>query len=57
MRADFLFAVKMPREVTHKRRLVETSELLSSFLSEVKGLENELGVLLTRHSSSAPCRQ
>ena len=44
--SDFMFAVKVPREVTHKRRLVETSELLISFLSEVEGLENKLGVLL-----------
>ncbi len=44
--SDFMFAVKAPREITHRRRLVETSELLISFLSEVEGLENKLGVLL-----------
>ncbi|MEJ7593115.1 MAG: DUF72 domain-containing protein [Planctomycetaceae bacterium] len=44
--SDFMFAVKVPGEVTHKRRLVETSEVLINFLSEVEGLENKLGVLL-----------
>lgn len=34
----FRFAVKMPREITHFRRLIDAEEPLSRFLSEVDAL-------------------
>jgi uncharacterized protein YecE (DUF72 family) len=44
--AGFRFAVKVPRTVTHERRLVEVSELLARFLGECGGLGDRLGPLL-----------
>jgi uncharacterized protein YecE (DUF72 family) len=42
----FRFAVKVPREITHKRRLVDVDEPLERFLSEVGHLGEKLGPLL-----------
>ncbi|MFC7737985.1 DUF72 domain-containing protein [Roseomonas sp. GCM10028921] len=42
----FRFSSKVPREVTHTRRLVETAELLESFLADVRALGPALGPLL-----------
>jgi uncharacterized protein YecE (DUF72 family) len=44
--STFKFSVKMPKEITHVRRLVEIGPLLDSFLAEVIGLESKLGPLL-----------
>jgi uncharacterized protein YecE (DUF72 family) len=44
--AHFRFAVKVPREITHTRRLVDVAEPLDRFLSEVQALEAKLGPLL-----------
>ena len=44
--ANFLFAVKMPQEITHKHRLVNCDELLTQFINEVSALQNKLGPLL-----------
>jgi uncharacterized protein YecE (DUF72 family) len=44
----FRFAVKMPREITHARRLVGTEELLGRFLEEAGALERRLGPLLVQ---------
>src|SRR5689334_1508643 len=35
---DFRFAVKVPKSVTHVRRLKDTDDLLNQFVSEVGGL-------------------
>ena len=43
---QFQFAVKMPREITHTRRLVEVTASLERFLMEVQGLGAKLGPLL-----------
>ncbi len=43
--ADFRFAVKVPRELTHNRKL-ESTEGLDVFLEEISGLGDKLGVLL-----------
>ena len=43
---DFRFAVKVPRTITHERRLANVDELLVRFLSEVAGLGAKLGPLL-----------
>jgi uncharacterized protein YecE (DUF72 family) len=42
----FRFAVKMPREISHIRRLVGIEEVLRTFLGEVGALESNLGPLL-----------
>jgi len=43
---DFRFAVKVPREITHRRKLVAVTEPLEQFLSEVSALGGALGPLL-----------
>jgi uncharacterized protein YecE (DUF72 family) len=45
---SFRFSVKMPRSITHERRLVGTDELLASFLAEVSELRGRLGPLLVQ---------
>lgn len=42
----FRFAVKVPREISHRRRLVDTSEPLERFLMDVRALGDRLGPLL-----------
>jgi uncharacterized protein YecE (DUF72 family) len=44
----FRFSVKLPREVTHERRLVGTEPLLDRFLAETGALGSRLGVLLVQ---------
>ncbi|MDO9713743.1 DUF72 domain-containing protein [Paracraurococcus lichenis] len=46
--ADFRFAVKMPKEITHTRRLVQVEEPLARFLGEVTSLGPKLGPLLVQ---------
>jgi uncharacterized protein YecE (DUF72 family) len=43
---EFRFAVKVPREITHVRRLVNARESLEAFLHEVSYLGAKLGPLL-----------
>lgn len=43
---DFRFAVKVPKTITHERRLVDCSEPLSRFIEECSGLGEKLGPLL-----------
>jgi len=45
---DFRFAVKVPREITHGRRLVGADDLLDRFLGEVGALGEKLGPLLVQ---------
>jgi uncharacterized protein YecE (DUF72 family) len=45
---DFRFAVKLPREITHIRRLVDIDDPLNRFLSEVAALGVRLGPLLVQ---------
>jgi len=45
---NFRFSVKVPREVTHTRRLRDVTEPLEHFLSEVKALGAALGPLLVQ---------
>ncbi|MFC1457065.1 DUF72 domain-containing protein [Microvirga arabica] len=45
---DFRFAVKMPKAITHERRLKDVGDLLDRFLSEVGGLGPKLGPLLVQ---------
>lgn len=44
----FRFAVKAPREISHRRKLVDTTEPLERFLSEVQALRDALGPLLVQ---------
>lgn len=44
--AGFRFAVKVPRTITHERRLVDCGEPLARFLDECGGLGDKLGPLL-----------
>src|SRR4051794_10397874 len=45
---DFRFAIKVPKSVTHERRLKDTGDLLDQFVSEVTGLGPKLGPLLVQ---------
>ena len=42
----FRFSVKMPKEISHKTRLVDCGALIEAFLSQVGGLGGKLSVLL-----------
>jgi uncharacterized protein YecE (DUF72 family) len=44
----FSFAVKVPKAITHERRLTDVGDLLDRFLSEVAGLGSKLGPLLVQ---------
>jgi uncharacterized protein YecE (DUF72 family) len=46
--ADFRFAVKVPRAITHDQALVAADVLLDVFLDEVAGLGDKLGPLLVQ---------
>jgi uncharacterized protein YecE (DUF72 family) len=45
---EFRFSVKVPREITHLRRLKDSAEPLERFLSEVQALGDKLGPLLVQ---------
>ncbi|MDO8324140.1 MAG: DUF72 domain-containing protein [Phenylobacterium sp.] len=42
----FRFAVKAPKTVTHEKRLVETNDLLRTFIAEIAPLGGKLGPVL-----------
>ena len=46
--ASFRFAVKLPRTITHDRRLVDCADLLARFREEVGGLGGKLGPMLVQ---------
>ncbi|MBC8144927.1 MAG: DUF72 domain-containing protein [bacterium] len=43
---EFRFSVKMPKAITHERRLREADELLDAFVAESGGLGRKLGCIL-----------
>jgi uncharacterized protein YecE (DUF72 family) len=45
---DFRFAVKVPKAITHERRLADVDDRIDRFLSEVGGLGSKLGPLLVQ---------
>ena len=45
---DFRFAVKLPRSITHERRVADFTAPLQRFLDEVSGLGEKLGVILVQ---------
>jgi uncharacterized protein YecE (DUF72 family) len=44
----FRFSVKVPKQITHERRLVGVEELLGQFVDEVQELGDKLGPLLVQ---------
>lgn len=44
----FRFSVKLPKQITHARKLLDCSEPLDRFVSEVEGLKEKLAVLLVQ---------
>lgn len=44
--ADFTFALKMPKEITHERRLRDADDVLLDFLDRARGLGPKLGPIL-----------
>lgn len=52
---SFRFAVKLPKEITHDRRLVGVEPQLDGFLGEVAGLGECLGPLLVQLPPSLAC--
>jgi len=46
--ADFRFAVKLPRTMTHEQRLKDCGDLLDRFVGEATGLGPKLGMLLVQ---------
>lgn len=46
--ADFRFAVKLPKAITHEKRLKDAAALLDEFLAQVTGLGAKLGCLLVQ---------
>lgn len=49
---DFRFAVKLPREITHRRKLVGFDEPLERFLAEIAQLGDRLGPVLVQLAPS-----
>jgi uncharacterized protein YecE (DUF72 family) len=45
---DFRFSVKLPKTITHERRLVDCRALLDLFMGQVVGLGEKLAVLLVQ---------
>jgi len=54
--ADFRFAVKMPKEITHTRRLADVAEPLIRFLGEVAALGEKLSPILVQLPPSLASR-
>lgn len=45
---DFRFSAKLPKTITHERRLVDCADLLAAFLEQVAGLGPKLACLLVQ---------
>lgn len=52
--ADFRFAVKTPRAMTHERRLADCDALIERFADEIAGLGEKLAVVLAQTPPSLP---
>jgi uncharacterized protein YecE (DUF72 family) len=50
--ADFRFAVKLPKEISHTRRLVDAAAPLAQFLAEASHLGDRLGPVLVQLPAS-----
>lgn len=51
---DFRFAVKIPKAITHERRLADSADLLAAFLEMIAPLGGKLGPLLVQLPPSLP---
>lgn len=51
---EFRFSVKLPKEATHERRLVDVIDVLDRFLAEATQLGDKLGPLLVQLPPSLP---
>jgi uncharacterized protein YecE (DUF72 family) len=49
---DFRFAVKMPKAITHEKRLVDVADLLDRFAEEISALGPKLGPVLIQFPPS-----
>lgn len=47
---SFVFALKVPQQITHDRRLVDAADILGRFVDRVRLLEDQLGPLLLQCS-------
>jgi uncharacterized protein YecE (DUF72 family) len=45
---DFRFSVKMPRTITHERKLANVDDLLKAFIGQIAYLEEKLGCMLVQ---------
>lgn len=45
---DFRFSVKLPRSITHQRRLADSADLLDAFAAEAGALGDKLGCVLVQ---------
>lgn len=45
---DFRFSVKLPKQITHRQKLLDCSELLDRFIQEAEVLREKLAVLLVQ---------
>lgn len=45
---DFRFSVKLPKAITHQRKLVDCGDHLADFLAQTRGLRGKLAVLLVQ---------
>ena len=50
---DFQFSVKLPKEITHMRKLLEIEQPLAAFLHEISHLGGKLGPVLIQQPPSA----
>jgi uncharacterized protein YecE (DUF72 family) len=48
--SGFVFALKVPQEITHEKRFLDVEQRLARFLNRVSGLEDRLGPLLIQLS-------
>jgi len=48
----FRFSLKLPKEITHKRKLMDCSDVLEPFLAQTAGLGDRLGVYIVQLAPS-----
>ena len=55
--AGFRFAIKIPKQITHRKRLADAEAEVDQFLSEISGLGESLGVVLVQLPPSLAFQQ
>ena len=51
---DFRFSAKLPKEITHQRKLIDCGEALKAFVDQVSVLGDKLGVVLVQLPPKLP---